>query len=67
MLFKICKNVSESVIQEAAIDICLVTDIVERVVYFLGFMEKVNIKPLIVVLLKHLHLAIGLSIFYEFL
>lgn len=67
MLLKICKNVLESVVEEAAIDIFLVTSIVGRVVYVLGFIEKVNIQRLIEVLLKLLKFIIVYLIFYEFL
>ena len=67
MLLKICKNVLESVVEETAIDIFLVTSIVGRVVYVLGFIEKVNIQRLIEVLLKFLNFIIVYLIFYEFL
>lgn len=67
MLLKICKNVLERVVEEAAIDIFLVTSIVGRVVYVLGFIEKVNIQRLIEVLLKLLNFIIVYLIFYEFL
>lgn len=67
MLLKICKNVLESVVEEPAIDIFLVTSIVGRVVYVLGFIEKVNIQRLIEVLLKLLNFIIVYLIFYEFL
>ena len=58
---------SENFVKEAAIDICLVTKLFGRVLYFRDFIEKVNVVHLIEVLLQLVHFTIGFLIYFNFL
>ena len=60
-------NFQENIVKEFAIAVCLVGAVVWRVVYFLDFVEKVDILGLIEVVPQLLYFAIGLLIYHDFL